>query len=149
VSGKTGFGMGGVLPAPDITEAQKQIIAGDHTALLKGMEESLRKLSDKYAEQPMEQSTIINIPGSATVFSTRLDLSTQEHNALLICVTSGTLNLWLGDYGGVGQTAQPNCGQYGAVSNTELFFALKGRVYTIVNPSATVTLQASIVAIAL
>ena len=97
----------------------------------------------------MEQPISINIPGSAVAFSQRIDLSTQPHNSVILCVTAGTLNLWLGDYSQPAQAAQPNFGQYVAVSNTQFLFKLSGRVYTIVNPSATVTLLASLVAIAL
>ena len=49
-SGKAGFGIGGGIEPPvHVTEAEKLVIAGDQTALLKSMELSLKRLADKYA----------------------------------------------------------------------------------------------------
>jgi hypothetical protein len=148
MSGKTGFGIGGVLPPPDISQDQMRAAAGDHTTLLKLIEKHTRDLADKYVEQPLEQPNVIQIVGSATAYFQRLDLSTQPHNSFIICVFAGTLNLWVGDYGNPAQSAVPNWGTYAAGANIQYFLTLRGRVYTIVNPSTTVTLQASFIPIA-
>lgn len=150
--GKAGFGAGAIDPrTANLQQDPLELAAagGNHTALLQLMVRYLRRLDDKYVEQALEQPQQINIPGSATQFTTVVDFSTQPHNSVLICVTAGTLNLWLGNYGGIGQGANPNAGSYAAVSTTQLFFALKGRVYTVINPSAVALLTATIVPIAL
>lgn len=150
--GKAGFGMGQFDPrAANIQRDPLSLAAagGDHTALLQLIERHLARIEEKYVEPATEQPQQINIPGSATAFTSRIDLSTQPHNSVLICVTAGTLNLWLGDYSGISQGANPNLGSYAAVSNTQIFLTLRGRVYTIINPSTTVALVASLVPIAL
>ena len=150
--GKAGFGIGKFDPrAANIQRNPLALAAagGDHTALLQLIEQHLGDLVARYAETQLLQPQQINILGSATQFTSRIDLSPQPHNSVLICVTAGTLNLWAGDYSGIGQAANPNLGSYAAVSNTQLFLPLAGRVYTIINPSTTVALVASLVPIAL
>lgn len=150
--GKAGFGIGQFDPrAANIQRDPLELAAagGDHTALLRLIERHLGRIEDRYVEPAMLQPQQISILGSATVFTVRIDLTTQPHNSVLICVNAGTLNLWAGDYSGIGQTANPNLGSYAAVSNTQLFLPLAGRVYTVINPSTTVALVASLVPIAL
>jgi hypothetical protein len=148
-SGATGFGIGGDLPAPHVTVEQMQIAAGDLTALLQSMEKSLSRLADKYVEQGIEQPNVFTITGSAITFSQKFDYSTQRHNSLILCVFAGTLNLFLGDYSGQPQGTVPNCGQFGAGPPVQLFFPLKGRVYTVINPSTTIALTASVIPVAI
>jgi hypothetical protein len=148
MSGKTGFGVGGVLPTPEISEEQKAIAAGDVTALLRSMEKSLSLLARKYAEVLLEQPNLVTIAASAAVFSAKLDYSAQPHNGVIIGVLAGTLNLWLGDYSGVPQAAVPNLGQFTPGPPIQLFFGLKGRIYTLVNPSAVTDLVVSIIPVA-
>ena len=150
--GKAGFGIGQFDPRTGNLQRDPLALAaagGDHTALLQLIERHLGRLDDRYVEPALLQPQQISILGSATVFTTRVDLTTQSHNSVLICVTSGTLNLWAGDYSGISQAANPNLGSYAAVSNTQIFLPLAGRVYTIINPSTTVALTASLVPIAL
>jgi len=147
--GNTGFGIGGVLPRPNISPDEIAAAAGNHTKLLQLIEQHLRSIREKYVEQPLEQPQGINILGSATNFTQRIDLTSQPHNSLILCVTAGTLNLWMGDYGGMPQAAVPNFGSYGAGVNQQFFLTLKGRVYTVINPSATVTLTASLIPLAI
>lgn len=150
--GKAGFGVGAIDPRTENLQQDPLAIAaagGDHTALLQLIERHLSRLEERYVEPALLQPQQISIPGSATVFTARIDLTTQQHNSVLICVTAGTLNLWAGDYSGISQGANPNLGSYAAVSNTQLFLPLAGRVYTIINPSTTVALVASMVPIAL
>src|SRR5689334_6389968 len=97
--GKTGFGLGDNLPPPTISEDQALAAAGDHTRLLQLIEKHLRRVEEKFVEQPLEQPFPINIPGSATNYWQRIDYSNQPHNSFIICVVAGTLNLWVGDYG--------------------------------------------------
>src|SRR5690349_15785707 len=104
-SGKTGFGIGGVLPPPNISQDEMRAAAGDHTKLLQLIEKHTRAVAEKFVEQPLEQPYPINIPGSATAYFQRIDYSNQPHNSFIICVTAGTLNLWVGDYGNPPQTA--------------------------------------------
>lgn len=150
--GKSGFGIGRFDPgAANIQRDPLQLAAfgGDHTALLQLIERHLANLDERYVEPALMQPQQINIAGSAVAFTERIDLTTQRHNSALICVTAGTLNLWAGDYSGIGQAANPQLGSYVAVSNTQIFLPLAGRVYTIINPSTTVALVASLVPIAL
>src|SRR5690242_3114365 len=147
-SGKTGFGIGGVLPPPNISQDQIRAAAGDHTKLLQLIEKHTRDLAEKFVEQPLEQPQVIQIAGSASAYFQRVDLSTQPHNSLVLCIFAGTLNLWIGDYGNPPQSAVPNFGSYAAGTNIQFFLPLRGRVYTVVNPSTTVTLQASLIPIA-
>jgi hypothetical protein len=148
----TGFGIGRVDPRTtnnQISDTQLKAAAGDHTALLKLIEQHLRRLQDKYAENPVFQPQQVFIQGASEAASLKIDLTTTPHNSLLLCVTAGTLNLWVGDYGGIGQSANPNAGQYVAITNQQLFFPLQGRVYTVVNPSTSVDLVACLTPIAL
>ena len=150
--GKAGFGAGQFDPEAANLQHDPLVLAaagGDHTALLQLIERHLGRIDEKYVEPSLEQPTQINIPGSATEFTARIDFTTQPHNSIIICVTAGTLNLWLGDYSGISQAANPNFGSYSAVSNDQKFLSLRGRVYTIINPSTTVALTASLVPIAL
>jgi len=148
-SGATGFGMGSIVPAAPVSEELQQIVAGDQTAILQSMERSLRRLAEKFVETPIEQPNLFTLTGGAGAFALKLDYSTQPHNSVIICVLSGTLNLWLGDYVGQPQTASPNAGQYSLGPPSQLFFPLNGRVYTVVNPSSAVTLVASIIPVAI
>lgn len=150
--GKAGFGIGSFDPAAANLQQDPLVLAaagGDHTALLQLMERHLARLEERYVEPAVLQPQQINIQGSATNFQTPLDLTTLPHNSLLICVVAGTLNLWIGNYSGIGQGANPNAGSYVAVSNTQIFLPLSGHYYTILNPSTTVALVASLVPIAL
>lgn len=147
-TGKTGFGIGSILPPPNISQDEMRAAAGDHTKLLQLIEKHTRAVAEKFVEQPLEQPNVIQIAGSTTAYFQRLDYSNQPHNSFILCVTAGTLNLWVGDYGNPAQAAVPNWGTYAAPTNIQYFLTLKGRVYTIVNPSATVTLQASLIPLA-
>jgi len=149
MSGKTGFGTGGVMPAPPITEEEAMAAQGDTGTLLKLMEQHLRRLAEKYVEKPVDQPNVFTIQASAAVFTKRLDYTTQPHNSLIICVNAGTLNLFSGDYSGVGQSTTPNYGIFTAGTPIQLFLPLSGRVWTIINPSSAVDLVASVIPVAL
>lgn len=149
--GRTGFGLGQIDPRVNPTNVNRQLLAaeaGDTTALLQLIERHLRDLADRYAEPVNFSPQQINIQGSATAFTNRLDFSQQPHNSLLISVTGGTLNLLVGDYSGISQAVSPHI-QVASGTNLQLFFGLAGRVYTIINPSATAALVACVTPVAL
>lgn len=147
--GKTGFGIGGIQPRPNISPDEMAAAAGNHTKLLQLIEQHLRNIEGKYVEQIVEQPQAINLTGAAGNFAQKIDMSTQPHNSFVIAVQQGTLNLWLGDYMIPGQTAQPNFGSFAAGVTQQFFLPLKGRVYTVVNPSAVTTLLAAIIPLAI
>lgn len=149
MSGKTGFGIGGVLPPPNISRDDMLAAAGDHTKLLQLIEKHTRALADKYAETPVEQPVSIFLTGNAGSIAQKIDFSTQPHNSLQICVFSGTLNLFLGEATNAAQTQVPNYGQYAALTNTQLFLTLRGRIWTVVNPTAGTNLLAFVTPLAL
>ena len=152
MSGRTGFGLGSVdlaTRSENISDLQLLAQAGDHTALLQLMVQYLKSLSDRYAEPQLLQPVQISLSGAAGQTTQRIDYSNQAHNSVLVCVNNGTLNLFAGDYSGMSQTANPNLGAYSAGTNQQLFLPLQGRVYTVINPSTTVTLTAVLIPIAL
>lgn len=138
-------------PGRPMSDLQARAMSGDVSALLTLIEQHTKAVREKYVEQPLEQTNVIQIAGSAVVsaVSQKLDYSSQPHNSLIICVIAGTLNLYLGDNTGAPQAQVPNFGQYGAGTNQQYYFPLNGRIYTIINPSTTVTLQAAIIPLAI
>jgi hypothetical protein len=132
--GKTGFGIGSILPAPNISPDQMAAAAGNHTKLLQLIEQHLRRLADKYDANGVEQPGVFSIAVGA---SQKFDFSTQPHNSIIITVGVGTANLFSGDYTGASSTAVPNMGIYAAGTNQQFFFSRRGRVWTIVNGGAT------------
>ena len=152
-AGKTGFGMGGMTPAPGrpLSDLQSRAMQGDTAALLTLIERHLARLDEKYVEQPLEQTNVIQLAVSTATLSQsqKLDYSSQPHNSLIVCVIAGTLNLYLNDATGASISQVPNFGQYAAGSNQQYYFPLNGRIYTAVNPSTTVVLQAVLIPLAI
>lgn len=150
-SGRTGFGLAQVDPRATDQHVSKQELAaaaGDTTALLQLIEQHLARIEERYVEPANFSPQQISIPGSATQFATRLDFSTQPHNAFIVSVMSGTLNLFVGDYSGMAQATNPHM-QFLSGTNQQVFIPLQGRVYTIINPSTTVLLLACFTPVAL
>lgn len=143
-SGRAGFGEARIDPRAqnqNISDQELLAAAGDHTALLQRIEQHLNNLDKRYVESPVLQPVQINIQGSATAFSQRIDYSNVPHNSVIVNVTAGTLNVWWGDYSGIGQSANPHF-QVAGGQTTQLFLPLLGRVYTVVNPSTTIAVVA-------
>jgi hypothetical protein len=149
-SGRVGWGTGKIddRAKKKIPEADLLAASGDTTALLQLIEQHTRAVSDRYVEDPLLQPQQIFIVGAAGAPSVRIDFSNQRHNSLIISVTTGTLNLFLGDYSGMPQAASPHL-QIAAGSTQQFFLPLQGRVYTVINPSSTVNLTACLTPIAL
>ena len=112
------------------------------------IEKHLAALEARYVEPQVFQPQQINIVASAAVFTQRIDFTTIPHNAVLISVQAGTLNLYVGDYSGMSQAANPHV-QLVAGTTQQIFLPLLGRVYTCINPSTTVSLLACLTPIAL
>lgn len=132
----------------NLSDLQLRAAAGDTVALLQLIERHLQHIEAKYVEPALFTPQQITIKASGTVFGQRLDFSTQIHNSVIANVVTGTLNLWIGDYNGIGQQAQPHF-QFVAGSTVQLFFPLAGRVYTVVNPSSTDDLVCCLTPVAL
>lgn len=147
-----GFGTGQVdlrtVSPAKLTDLQLRAAAGDHTALLQLIERHLSRIDDRYVEPAAFSPQQLNIQGSAVTFTQRIDFTTTPHNSLLISVITGTLNLFVGDYSGIGQAANPHM-QIAAGTTQQLFLPLKGWVYTVVNPSTTTALLGTLTPIAL
>lgn len=147
----TGFGTGQVdlrTVNTNLNDVQLRAAAGDHTALLQLIERHLSRLESRYVEPIAYSAQQINIQGSTTNFGQRIDFTTTPHNSVILSVIAGTLNLWVGDYSGMGQSTNPQI-QIAAGTTQQLFLPLNGWVYTIVNPSSTVALLGSLIPVAL
>jgi hypothetical protein len=150
--GRTGFGVGGLHDARTATPHQSEqdllAAAGDTTAILQQIAAYLKKLDDKYANDVNLIPVSVTLTGAAGSTTQRVDMTRVPHDSVIISVIAGTANVFLGDYSGIGQSVVPHL-QVPAGTAPQFFFGRAERIYTVVNPSTTTTLQAFVIPIAL
>lgn len=142
--GKTGFGVGGVMPPPSRMPSDRELkaAAGDSSAILQLIQADIRRIADKYVERPTIQPIIFNLTGTTKANATQvIDMTTLPTNAFAIYVYAGTINLFIGEYSGAGQADVPNFGVYSlaGIATDQKFLTLEGRKFVLINPSTTVT----------
>jgi hypothetical protein len=105
------------------------------------MSDDIHAIKERYVQPQLFQPASFNLTAAAPGNFAKLDLTQMKVNSLLVSPTSGTVNLWFGDYSA--NLSSPPHAQFVALgAPSQIMIPIGGYTFTIASTggAATVTI---------